>query len=104
MQATPEVEVEKAAELSEMRARKRMDEAKEMVETEREKLTTALEVAKGAAEEVEEAEKGVGLSASDALKAVEELSRLKVIAPLTAPLRFPLITPLIATDALLIAL
>ena len=82
MQATPEVEVEKAAELYEMRARKRMDETKEIIETEREKLNAALEVAKVAAEEAEEAEEGAGLSASDARKAAEELSRLLVIAPL----------------------
>ena len=79
MQATPEVEVEKAAELHEMRARKRMDETKETAETEREKLATALEVAKVAAEEAEEAEKEAGLSASDARKAAEELVRLQVM-------------------------
>ena len=46
---------------------------------EREKLAAALEVAKVAAEEAEEAEKGVGLSASDARKAAEELVRLQVM-------------------------
>ena len=79
VQAAPEVEVEKAAELYEMRARKRMDETKETAETEREKLAAALEVAKVAAEEAEEAEKGAGLSASDARKAAEELVRLQVM-------------------------
>jgi len=79
LQAAPEVEVEKAAELYEMRARKRMDETKETAETEREKLATALEVAKVAAEEAEEAEKEAGLSASDARKAAEELLRLQVM-------------------------
>jgi hypothetical protein len=79
LQAAPEVEVEKAAEMYEMRARKRMDEIKETVETEREKLAAALEVAKVAAEEAEEAEKGAGLSASDARKAAEELLRLQVM-------------------------
>ncbi|KOO25580.1 calcium-dependent protein kinase 17-like protein [Chrysochromulina tobinii] len=78
MMAAPEVEVEKAAELYEMRARKRMDETKETAETEREKLAAALEVAKVAAEEAEEAEKGAGLSASDARKAAEELVRLQL--------------------------
>ena len=47
--------------------------------TVRQNIGFALEVAKVAAEEAEEAEKGAGLSASDARKAAEELVRLQVM-------------------------